>query len=257
MKYLKSQIQNALPSKYTMSAPFLLETRSELLSVQTSHLFPTKLLPVNKVNLFKFQVLSLFSLTVNVSTLPCFSFSISQGNLFVLHRIIHFILFKCWNHICSYPIIWNFFSLPGLVKYHELIWKLPVGFLRALGFQLSLPVDLKMSNFNRCSFMSFVAAHGKFAFIAAAASGIHTSSCFTPHTAHKHLLAISALQFIFLPEPSASTCTCNPFLSILAFLLFQQGFSVSFLLGWPPTQNNLFFMSLGLVYRIPIVLGFY
>lgn len=78
--YLKSKIQNALPSKYIMSAPFLLETRFELLSVQTSHLFRTKLLPVNNVDLFKFQVLSLFSLTMNVFTLPCFSFFISQGN---------------------------------------------------------------------------------------------------------------------------------------------------------------------------------
>jgi len=117
-----------------MSPPFLLETRFEFLSVQTSCLFPTRLLPVNKVDLFKFQVLSLFSHTMNVSTLPCFSFSISQGNLFVLHRIIHFVLFKCWNHICGYPIICNFFSFPGLVKYHKLIWKLPVGFLGALHF---------------------------------------------------------------------------------------------------------------------------
>jgi len=52
---------NVLSSKYTMSLPLLLETIFVLLSIMTASLFLTRLLSVNKIDLYIFQDLSLFA----------------------------------------------------------------------------------------------------------------------------------------------------------------------------------------------------
>lgn len=88
---------------------------------------------------------------------------------------------------------------------HTGFWKIPAGFLGALGCQLSGPVDLQMYNFNRCSFTSFLATHGKLSVTAATASGIHKTSCLFPHT-------VSNICYTFLH--------CGVFLCLL--LLFAR-----------------------------------